>query len=77
MRENKIFKVVVSGIKPYKIENDEFGFHVVTGEEIVEIYTVKAPNQKQAEEIAIKNFERNGGYFDEIIEISVIGTSKD
>ena len=77
MRENKIFKVVVSGIKPYKIENDEFGFPVVTGEEIVEIYTVKAPNQKQAEEIAIKNFERNGGYFDEIIEISVIGTNKD
>ena len=69
MAKRKKFKVVVCGYKPYVVKRDEIGFWIIDGKEVEEEYIITAENEINAEKIAIKKFEKDGGYFDEIVSV--------
>lgn len=66
------FEITVVGYNPYRIKVNELGFFIIEGKEITRKYVISATTQEKAEEVAIKKFEKEGGYFDEIQSVKRI-----
>ena len=66
------FRVVLCGFKDTKLEQIGDDVHVVKGTEVTEEYEVEATDEEEAMDMAIEQFEEDGGYFDEVIRVEEV-----